>query len=417
MSRPSMRALALPATLAVAAPVLFVQGSTVPAAAAASRGVFSSWAVSTSVFFQDSPSASVAATAAGRVWQVSFDSVRRPVLRWRDLDDGKAGAVRVPLQVPTEAEDVYSASFDGNGEDTQLFIADGRAFMSGTWCLDRDEDTNDCNADRAFYAQISTRTGQLIDSKQGGTRRHLVGGTRVSQLVRRDGKTAYLRDLRTGRRVLTLPENARDVQGAGRYASWKTSTAGPPRDETNGPFWRTMTVVDRTTGRRRYALAQPTLRRAIQPRGQVLTQQADLRADGSLFLAGDIDDDKTFRPVVVDARGQVRRVTRRPMRKPSQFTSEIRGGRVLLSVNTNGEGTCGPETGWLTEIGGRRGNDLRGLPHSNRFRLAYVPTFLTARTISWNETRTHSSSEAFDRVRIGHDARTLTLTTHQRPRC
>lgn len=414
--RPS-RALVVPAVLAFAAPVLFAQASTPVATASAGSGSFSSWAVSTSAFFQDPTTASATATAAGRIWQVSFDDLQRPVLRWRRLDDGKAGAVRMALRPPTGAKDVTSSSFDGNGEDTQLFVADGQAFVAGAWCLDRDEDTNDCNETRAFSAQVSTRTGRVTAGTQGGSRRYLVGGTRVSQLIRPDGKDAYLRDLRTGRRVLTVPENARDVQGAGRFVSWKISTSGPPSDETGGPFWRTTTVVDRTTGHRRYVLAQRTLRRAIQPRGEVLMQQADLRADGSLFLAGEVDGDKTFRPVVVDARGRVRRVTRRPMRKPTQFTSEIRSTRVLLSVDTNGGGTCGPESGWITEIGGRRGNDLGGLPRSTRFRISYVPTFQTARTISWDEKRTGGSSDGSDRVRVGHDARDLALTTGQRPRC
>lgn len=105
------------------------------------------------------------------------------------------------------------------------------------------------------------------------------------------------------------------------------------------------------------------------------------------------------------------------MRKPGQFWSEIRAGRVSLQVASN-FGSCGPAAGWLTEIGGHRGNTFDDLPSSRGYKITFAPELLTPTTMSWGEEPTRPSAPpGRSRIRVGHDYRTLPLTTKQRPRC
>lgn len=230
-----------------------------------------------------------------------------------------------------------------------------------------------------------------------------------------------LRDAVTRRVVRRLPRQAREVQGAGPFVSWKDPDAyerenGRRGEVDIGPGWSAIHVRRRATGRVVYDLRESTVMNAIQRRGAG-GQDADLRPDGSLRLAIDLDFERPFRPVVVDGRGRVLRVSERPMRKPGQFWSEIRGGRVSLQVSTN-FGTCGPEAGWLTDVGGHHGTIFRDLPHSGGYVISSAPELLTPTTMAWGERPTDPEiPRARSRVRVGRDLRTLPLTTKDRPRC
>lgn len=377
----------------------------------------SSWSVSPTRFFQNEESASWTATVDGRIWQISFDRLTRPVLRWRRLSDGHGGARAVKIPRP-RGGDLQSETL--GGRDTQLFVAGRRGFVSGEWCLQRDDD-NECAKSRGFDVQFSIRTGRVLRSATPREPPFLVGGTRISYLVRRASGPALLRDAITRKLVRRLPYDARDVQGAGPFVSWKDPNAYDRRhqdpSQNVGPDWIAIHVRERSSGRPVYDLRQSALRAVIQPTGGIGVQDAVLAPDGSLALSVDLDTERPFRPVVVDAAGRIQRVSEAPMRRPIQFWSEIRGDRVLLSVNTNGDRSCGPETGWLTEIGGHRGNDFRTLPHSAGYRISQTPGFETPTTMSWVEGPSNDPLSERYRVRIGHDLRAIPLTRHQRPRC
>jgi hypothetical protein len=408
--------VALPFAIAAAASC-----GVLTSAAGAAPPAFSSWSVAPRTFFQPTYYASATTEANGRVWQMSFERLTAPVLRWRRLTDGQASSVAVKITRPRGGELLDETSTD-SGLDAQLLIAGTRGFIAGEWCVS-DDDEGDCDDSRGFYVQFDTRTGKVFRSAQPKEPPLLIAGTRISYVDVPDTGPMVLRDAITRRRVFTFPRDAGEIQGAGPYISWKSPDAYERKyDEQSGPGelgpnWDTMHVRRRTTGRRVYDLQQSTLRRVIQRRGAV-AQDADLRPDGSVYLGMELEQGKPFYPAVVDRTGHVRRIARRPMRKPSQFWSEMRGDRVLLDVETNGEGTCGPEAGWLTEIGGRRGNPLTDLPHSRGFAASQTPAFMSPTTMVWVETPTDSDAPVGQyRVRVGRDLRSLPLTTQGRPRC
>lgn len=388
-------------------------------AAADADPAFRSWSVAPSRFFEDTAYASVTAVADGRAWQLSFDRQTKPVLRSRRLADGRATAVPVRIPRPRGGELVSEGT---GGSDTQLFVVGTRGYVAGDWCVEQSEDGDECERSRGFSVQFDVRTGRVFRSSQPRWSPLLVGGDRVSFVDGPARGRMVLRDARTRRRVLTLPRQAREVQGAGPYISWKDPDAYERKYEEPGPGdvgpnWTVMHVRERATGRRVYDLRQSTIRKHVQP-SRAGVQDADLRADGSVALSVDLDAGRRFRPVVVDRTGRVRPVTERPMRGPNQFWSTVAGARVLLDVETNGNGSCGPETGWLTTVGGHLGNDLGGLPHGRGYAIAYAPGFLTPTTMLWIEEPTDPEADSGRyRVRVGHDVAALPLSARERPRC
>lgn len=418
MPRP-VRCLALPIAVALAAQFGVSLGPDAEPAAAAR---FTSWSVEPHELFGDPYDASTTAAAKGRVWQVSFDPPSQPVLRWRRLSDGRGGAIAVKIPWPRGS----TLAVDDDAVSAQLEIAGNRGFVAGTWCTEEDEDGEGCVTSRGFDVQFDLRNGRILRSAKPREAPLLVGGTRVSYVARPASKPMVLRDAISRRPVFRFPQDARDIQGAGRYITWRDPNAYERRYEESGPYsagtnWTTLHVRERTTGRAVHSLRMATLRKAIQHR-RFSVQAATLQPDGSVSLGVDFDTNASgrrqpFYPVVVNRRGRVLRVTEQPMRRPNQFNSEIRGKRVLLDVDTNGNGKCGPAPGWLTEIGGRHGNALRRLPHSRGYAIAQAPTFLSARTMSWNEGLTPPDADETYRVRVGHDLRDLPLTRRDRPRC
>ncbi|WP_022927939.1 hypothetical protein [Patulibacter americanus] len=386
--------------------------------AAADADPFRSWSVAPSRFFQETEHASVTAVADGRAWQLSFDRQTKPVLRSRRLVDGRASAVPVRIPRPRGGQ----LMSEGSGwNDAQLFVVGTRGYTAGDWCVEWSMDGDECERSRGFSVQFDVRTGRVFRSSQPRESPLLVGGDRVSYVSGPDWGRMVLRDALTRRRVFTFPRGAREVQGAGPYISWKDPDAyerefEEPGPGDVGPNWTAMHVRERATGRAVYDLRQGTIRKRVQPSATAV-QDADLQADGSVSLGVDVDEARRFRPVVVDAAGRVRDVTRRPMRGPNQFWSAVAGTRVLFDVSTNGKG-CGPEAGWVTTIGGRVGNALGRLPHSRGHAIAFNPQFLTPSTMLWIEEPTGPfSTSAGYRVRVGHDVAALPLSTRERPRC
>lgn len=413
----SVRSLALPIVAALAAPFGVSLGTAIqPASAAAS---FSSWSVARYGLFGDSTYASTTAVAKGRLWQLTFDPPRRPVLRWRRLSDGRGGAIAVTFPLPDDA----ALAVDDEGVSAQLEISGNRAFVAGNWCPeDEDEGGGSCATSRGFDVQLGLRNGRVLRSAKPREAPFLVGGTRVSYVARSASDRMVLRDAISRRVVFRFPRGAREIQGAGRFVSWKDPDADERRYGESGPGpvgsgWSALHVRERTSGRVVYDLRHAALRQAVQRRGLVV-QRAKLQPDGSLGLDADVDPKRPFHPVVVDGHGRIRRVAEQAMRRPNQFSSEVRGSRVLLKVETNGKGTCGPDSGWLTEIGGQRGNALRRLPRSRGYRTIGSPWFITPITMGWDEEPIHDPEGTKpEYVRIGHDLRSLPLTRRDRPRC
>lgn len=408
-----------PRCIAVAGGVAAVAVALI-APTAAAAGPLSSWSVAPSQFFQDTYGASRTTNANGRAWQLSFGSGSRAVLLSRRLSDGHANRVSVTVPRPAGSE-LESDSFDGNDTDAQLFIAGRRGFASGAWCLERDEDGESCIDDRAFYVEFSTRTGHVLRQALTRPRRVLIGGSRISYVARPARGSTVIRDAITDKTVRRLPHQARDVQGAGPYISYKDPDAyerrnGDPAD-TIGPDWTVLHVRARVSGRTLYRVSHNALRKKIQPRGAVSVQQARLTPDGSQVLAVDMNPKRAFRPVVIDRHGKILYASETSMRRPNQYASEIQGNRILVNVDTNGDGRCGPTTGWLTNIGGHAGNAFRTLPHSPKHRISQAPGFDTPTTMTWLETIAGKSYAERYRVRVGHDLRTLPLTRTERPRC
>lgn len=419
MPRPA-RSLALPLAVALMAPLGVSLGAGAHPAAAAS---LTSWSVEPYKLFGDPYYSSTTAVAKGRIWQVSFDSPSRPVLRWRRLSDGRGGAMAVKFPLPRDA----ALAVDDEAVSAQLEISGNRAFVAGNWCPeDEDEGGGSCATSRGFDVQFDLRNGRILRSARPREAPLLVGGTRISYIARPAAKPMVLRDAISRRPVFRFPRDARDVQGAGRYVTWRDPSAYERRHEESGPYsagldWTALHVRERTTGRAVYSLPMAALREAIQHR-RTSVQIAELQSDGSLFLSVDVEPDlggrrRPFYPVVVDGQGHIHRVAEQKMRGPIQFSSEVRGSRVLLDVETNGKGTCGPAFGWLTDIGGHRGNTLRRLPRSRNYTIVQAPRFLTGRTMAWNEGLTPPDENETYRVRIAHDLRTLPLTPRDRPRC
>lgn len=424
MSSPRLRpgpASAVALLAAVSAGVAAVPALGEPSSTTSGASL-SSWSVAPSAFFQDTFSASATAVANGRIWQVSFDRQTKPVLRSRRLADGHASAVAVKIPRPP-GSDLLTDGDTAEGRDardTQLFVAGTRGFVAGDWCTEQDDD-GDCVSSRGFSVQFDTRTGKVLRSSAPRRSPLLIGGTRVSYLVIPKSGSMQLRDAITRRLVRRIPHDAREIQGAGPFVSWKDPDAyerenGAPGTEDIGPDWSAIHVRVRTTGRVVYDLRASTLTNAIQRR-TAGGQDVDLRPDGSLRLAIDLDQDRPFRPVVVDSKGRVRRVSERSMKNPIQFWSEVSGDRVSLQVGTN-FGRCGTENGWLTDIGGHDGNALRGLPHSRGYAINGMPSFLSPTTMTWSEKPTDPDAPTGrSRERVGRDFRTLPLTRSQRPRC
>lgn len=413
MPRP-VRSFALPIALILAAPFGVSLGAQAEPAAAR----FTSWSVKPYGLFGDSSYSSTTAVAKGRIWQITFDPPSRPVLRWRRLSDGRGGAVVVKVPGPRDSPLVV----DDYAVSAQLEISGNRGFVAGNWCIVESEDGGGCEWSRGFDVQFDIRNGRILRSAKLREAPLLVGGTRISYIARPASNPMVLRDAISRRAVFRFPRGAREVQGAGRYVSWKTPGAYERRYGDSGPDpvgsdWTVMHVRERASGRATYDLRHGALRRSIQRRGSAV-QSALLRPDGSLWLSAEVDPKRPFYPVVVDRHGRIRWVTEQPMRKPNQFSSEIRGTRVLLDVDTNGSGRCGPDTGWLTEIGGRRGSSLRHLPRRRGYAISQVPWFITPLTMGWIEEPTDERrGTGTYRVRVGHDLRTLPLSRRDRPRC
>lgn len=395
------------------------------AAAPAATATMSSWAERPGQFFVDVDYATPTTLARGRLWQVSFMRSNHPVLRSRRLSDGRASrAVEVAVPRPPGGE-LFSASL--GGDDSRLFVAGHQAFMTGSWCAEWEdgEEGRDCTSSESFYVRFSTRTGRVFDRAVTQEPRRLVGGARVTYVSQAASGpltgAVVLRDAITRRTVDRLPSDAQEIEGAGRYVAWKTPTPEGENESDRtadaGPMWTTLHVRRRGSGRG-YDLRQVALLRAVQPGTQwAATQDSALAPDGSLRLRMDLDHSKSFRPVVVDARGRIRRASAGAMRDMTTFWSEVRGSRQLLMVAPDGRNACSARSphGWMTDLGAHRGVDLDALPHPRGYRVGSAPSFLTATTMSWLEHKVGRRTAS--RERIGRDFRRLPLTARERPRC
>lgn len=425
----STRALLLLAAALGAAPTLAATPAAAAAATAAGTPIrpatLTSWAERPGQFFVNVDYATRTTVARGRLWQVSFMRSDRPVLRSRRLTDGRASAaVEVDVPRPPGGE-LLSESL--GGKDAKLLISGHQAFLTGSWCMERDDSTSsyDCVSSESFYVRFSTRTGRVLDRAVTEEPRPLVGGTRVTYVSEPESGSlsgsVVLRDAITRRTVDRLPADAQEIEGAGRFIAWKTprseSSYEPDRTADIGPSWTALHVRRRGSDRG-YDLRHVALRRAVQPRSSwVATQDASLATDGSLALRVDLQSSQSFRPVVVDARGRIRRASAGPMRDMTTFWSEVRGRRQILSVAPDGRNACSARSpyGWMTDLGGHRGVDLDALPHPRGYRVGSGPSFRTATTMSWWEDKV--GRRGASRLRFGHDLRRLPLLARERPHC
>jgi hypothetical protein len=411
--RPSTRRRSAFITAPIA--LLTVLGTAAPAANARTSGL-SSWAAPYSQVFGFGDSGSPETTASGRLWQLSFDRPARPVLRWRRMSDGHASSR--PVAIPHGG--ALRSQITDDGRNAQLFIAGDRAFFSGDWCSAED-DEGSCEDIRGIYAQFSIRTGKVLRLTTPKVAPVLVGGTRVTYVVRRAHGQVLLRDAITRRLVRRLPRDSREIQGAGTFVAWKDPDAYERKYGHGGdvgPDFDAVHVAERATGRQVYDLRRSALRDAVQPRGHVQADDTLLQDDGSLAINVSLDEGDPFRPVAIDRNGTIQRVTRRPLRGPIQFGTSVRSGRVLLDVSDN-ELRCGGY--WLTEFGGRRGNTLRSLPRTKGYKISQVPLFQGTTAIGWLEDPNgrEDPDETSDRTRfrVASDFRSIPLSTNQRPRC
>ncbi|MCK9249145.1 MAG: hypothetical protein M0P31_09230 [Solirubrobacteraceae bacterium] len=402
-------------------PWLVVAATVGPATPAAA-----SWSVSARWIAPAGHGASDPAASGNRVWQFrppGGDGVAE--LRSVRLSDGRGRLARSFRVLPTTPG--ARPAFPSTGVAPQLLVADATAFVSGRWCADRhDEGDGDaaCGRQDAYMAQVSLHTGMVERLLRKRAPRHLVGGDRVTWVrpvedgAAPTGRRA-LRDARTDRVVLRLPASARDVQGAGRFVAWKELAPGHDAgDRDAAGAWRTLRVVDRLTGRTRWTLARRTLARRIGAAG-VRPDLLRLAPDGSVGVGAAVRGERAFHPVVVDSRGRVRRVTRRPLVGASSFATEMRDGRVLLVVGEeDGTTSCGGPAGWLTEPGGRRGARLDGrLPGRAGYAATTGPRYLSDARTAWWEARDATGRLDRTRLRVGREVPRLTLRSAERPRC
>lgn len=353
-----------------------------------------------------------------RLWTIELPPNRQALLRARSIRTGKlVRSVRVA--VPLSPGATVLGDTDGNALPQQLVVGDRAAAVTGTWCSRDVEDErgggSTCEDARTFYARFSPRTGRVGHAKLTTARRELVAGNRPTELVRRPGRPSVLRDIVTRRTILTVPRSAVEVQGAGRFIAWKLG-----RDAVDGQ-WSTMRVLDRDTGRERYTLRASHLAKVVGPgtgEDEPWANEANLTSSGSVDLHVYYAA-RRVHPVTVDDRGRIRRLTA-TFRYVNEFTSAIRGDRVLVNTNPNHgdpKGPCFRTTSWITDRTGRVGNTFRSVPATGRLELSNDPIFVSPTAILWNEQRQGSGDVYPTRNRIVPDVHTLPLTRAERPNC
>ncbi|WP_157251500.1 hypothetical protein [Patulibacter americanus] len=215
----------------------------------------------------------------------------------------------------------------------------------------------------------------------------------------------------TRRTVLTAPGNADDFEGAGRFVAWKVGSSRWG--------WDAMRVVERDTGRRRYSLP---LRRIMDAVGRKTGDDAPWPDVATLTPGGTVDLHvfyyaRRLRPVFVDERGRVRRLEA-TFRDATAFTTRVRGGRVLVSAESDGDPRdgCVRTSSWLTDRTGRVGTTFRTVRATKRLRLSNDPVFVSPTAILWGEQNDNGGPFPY-RYRVLPDARDLPLTTGGRPAC